>query len=624
VKGTRVIRRSGISFALISSLVTLGWLTAFSLQPPDAHAVATVPAPFEDRLVTAVADPTALAFTPDRRLLITGQGGTLRIFKNGAQLPNPALDLSAKICSDSERGLLGVAVDPAFASNHFIYLYYTFKKLGVCDASAVNRVSRFVLADTDVVDPASEVVLIDNIPSPAGNHNGGDLQFGKDGYLYISIGDGGCDYLGDSGCGAQNDAARDQNVLLGKILRVTRFGGIPPTNPFLGTDSARCNLAGRTDPGKKCRETYSWGLRNPFRIGFDPDTPATRFFINDVGQSAWEEIDLGTAGADYGWNVREGHCATGSTTDCGAPPAGMTNPIYDYGRDGGCGAITGAAFVPNGAWPRGYDSAYLYGDYVCGKIFKLTPTVGGGFSASEFATGAGGVSGMIFGPHSGTKALYYVDYNGDVVRRIFPTCNGLPATGVPTAGDDVIVGSAASDTISGGGGNDTICGGNGSDTLRGGTGNDKLYGEAGNDSLAGDDGNDLLDGGNGADSIGGGPGSDTATYRSRTIGVGIDIDGVADDGNAADGPAGARDNVLTSVENLTGGAGADTLIGSGVANTLVGGFGADILRGLAGNDVLFANDGATDTEISCDGGAADSAHVDAGDPVTSGCESVGP
>jgi glucose/arabinose dehydrogenase len=629
MKGWGVLpRRSRIRFVLVSWLVTLGWLAAFSLQTPVAQG-ATVPVNFQDQPVTTVADPTALAFTPDRRLLITSKGGALRIYKNGALLPTPALDLSSKVCMDGERGLLGVAVDPAFTTNHTIYLYYTFKKLGVCDSSAVNRVSRFILGNNNVVAPASEVVMIDNIPSTAGNHNGGDLQFGRDGFLYISVGDGGCDYLGDSGCGGDNDAARDQNVLIGKVLRVTRNGAIPSTNPFLGTDSARCNVAGRTDPGKKCRETYAWGLRNPFRIAFDGDNPGTRFFINDTGQSSWEEIDLGKAGADYGWNVREGHCATGSTTDCGPPPAGMTNPIYDYNRSAGCGAITGGAFVPNRYWPASYDNSYLYGDFVCLKIFKLTPNLSGGFSATEFATGTGGISGMIFGPNGPGQALYYLNFTANAVRRIAyvgPTCHGLAATGGPTSGNDVIVGTAANDSINGGGGNDTICGGNGSDTLRGGSGNDELYGDAGNDSLGGDDGSDVLDGGNGADSIAGGVGIDTATYVTRTTGVTVDIDGVADDGNSNDGPVGARDNVMTSVENLTGGAGADTLIGGGVGNRLIGGTGADILRGLNGNDALFANDGIADQVINCDGGTspgtADSAHVDAGDPAPSGCESV--
>ena len=97
-----------------------------------------------------------------------------------------------------------------------------------------------------------------------------------------------------------------------------------------------------------CREAFAWGLRNPFRFAFDPDAAGTSFRVNDVGQNAWEEIDRGTRGADYGWNVREGHCAqTGSAADCGAPrPAGMTDPIHDYGRGAGCGSITGGAFVP--------------------------------------------------------------------------------------------------------------------------------------------------------------------------------------------------------------------------------------------------------------------------------------
>ena len=124
---------------------------------------------------------------------------------------------------------------------------------------------------------------MDEIPSPSGNHNAGDLRFGNDGYLYVSVGDGGCDYAGNSGCAGANDASRDQHALVGKILRITSTGGIPPTNPFQGAGTARCNVTGRTTAGNKCQETFAWGLRNPFRIAFDPNTTATRFFINDVG-----------------------------------------------------------------------------------------------------------------------------------------------------------------------------------------------------------------------------------------------------------------------------------------------------------------------------------------------------
>jgi glucose/arabinose dehydrogenase/PKD repeat protein len=407
---------------------------AIVLVLSSGAAATSLPTGFNDSLVVAAPAPTALAFTPDGRLLIATQPGALRVFTGGALLPQPALDLSAKLCSNSERGLLGVAVDPNFASNHFIYVYYTFKKFTGCPTNAsdepVNRVSRFMLADNNVVDPATETVLIDNIPSPGGNHNGGDLQFGKDGFLYVGVGDGGCDYASDSGCAGSNDAARDRNVLVGKVLRITADGGIPSTNPFQGPDSARCNVTGITDPGKVCQETFAWGLRNPFRLAFDPNASETAFYINDVGQNTWEEIDVGLAAADYGWNVREGHCARGSTTDCGAPPAGMTNPIFDYGHADGCASITGGAFVPSGVWPAPYGGSYLFSDYVCGKIFRLVPAGGGTFTRADFATDLGASSAvtLLFGPDG---ALYYTTYaGGGQVRRIAPSA---PSNNAPTA-----------------------------------------------------------------------------------------------------------------------------------------------------------------------------------------------
>jgi glucose/arabinose dehydrogenase len=393
---------------LLILLAFVGWTHA-------GTASGTVPSGFQDQFVASVSGPTALAFTPDNRLLVTSQAGQLRIYKNGALLATPALDLSAKTCSDGERGLLGVAVDPAFQTNRHIYLYYTFKKFGVCDRntanSPVNRVSRFRLADTNRVPPTSELVLIDNMPSPNGNHNGGDLQFGPGGLLHISIGEG----------GTGGDVARMLHILSGKILRIGKGGGIPSSNPYVGTDSARCNVTGRTDPAKKCQEIFASGLRNPFRLAFDPNAAGPRFFINDVGETTWEEIDLGKRAADYGWNVREGHCARGSTTDCGPPPAGMTNPIFDYSHSTGCVAVTGGAFVPNGIWPTQYDRAYLYADWGCNRIFTLKPAVGGGYTSSAFATGlgAGGPVALRFGPHGTSQALYYTTYsNGGRVRRI--------------------------------------------------------------------------------------------------------------------------------------------------------------------------------------------------------------
>jgi glucose/arabinose dehydrogenase len=395
------------------------------------------PAPprIEDVLVTNVGGPTAIAFTPDGRLLITTQGGQLRVFQNGNLLATPALDISSRVCANSERGLLGVAVDPDFANNNFIYLYYTFKKFTDCltgdptnALNPVNRVVRYILGSDNLAIPDSETMLIDNIHSPNGNHNGGDLQFGKDGFLYISVGDGGADYAGDSGGAGQNDAARDRHVLLGKILRITRDGGIPPSNPFTDANtSARCNVTGSTTPGIWCQETFASGLRNPFRLAFDPNAARTRFFINDVGQGAWEEIDDGLPGADYGWNGREGPCVNGSTTNCGPQPAGFTNPVFAYQHTSDCAAsgvrgnsITGGAFVPNGVWPAQFQGVYLFGEFVCGKIFQLTPN-GSVFTASEFATGLGQGSAvtMIFGPFQNTQALYYTSFaGGGQVRRL--------------------------------------------------------------------------------------------------------------------------------------------------------------------------------------------------------------
>jgi PKD repeat protein len=201
--------------------------------------------------------------------------------------------------------------------------------------------------------------------------------------------------------------------LVGKILRITPSGDIPATNPYQGPGTERCNVNGRATPGNTCQEIFASGLRNPWQIAFDPNDTATRFYINDVGDFRWEEIDVGTAGADYGWNIREGHCARGSLTNCGPPPAGMTNPIYDYLHDydtGGCSAITGGAFVPAGIWPPAYDGSYLFADFTCGKIARLEP-LGGGYSAIDLANQIPLLVSIAFGPSPEGQALYYIRWD---------------------------------------------------------------------------------------------------------------------------------------------------------------------------------------------------------------------
>jgi glucose/arabinose dehydrogenase len=420
-------------------------ILALSLAAPSPAAV---PTGFTDTLVVGVAAPTDVAFTPDGRMLVTSQGGTLRVYDGTGTLLGAQTFPASQVCTNSERGLLGVAVDPNHAVNRYVYLFYTRRKPGgdcstaspITATTAVNRVSRFTLPATNVLDLASEVVLVDEMPSPGGNHNAGDLAFGRDGYLYASIGDGGCDYAG-GGCAGSNDASRDENVLTGKILRVAvnpdGSTGIPATNPFQGADSERCALTGRTvTAGKtRCQETFAWGLRNPFRFAMDPNAAGTRFFVDDVGQSTREEIDLGQAGADYGWNCKEGTLVTGA---CAAVPPGVADPMFDYGRGSvpgttasGCGSITGGAFVPNGIWPAAYDGTYLFADFVCGWIFRLSGA--GPYAAADFATSLGGSSAtsLVFGPYATTQALYYTTYAaGGQVRRI---AYALPGNNPPVA-----------------------------------------------------------------------------------------------------------------------------------------------------------------------------------------------
>jgi glucose/arabinose dehydrogenase len=438
-RGLKILRRALLLLVLVLSTGLLPIL--FDAKP--AAAAPVVPEGFEDSSVTSVEQPIALDFTPDERMLILSKTGQLWVYEDGQLLQTPALNLRDKICDNVARGFQGLTVDPDFAQNHYIYIFYTFNKHNAdpcpdaapkSDKNPVNRVSRFVLSDDNTVDPNSEVVLIDNIPSPFGTHHGGDLHFGKDGFLYVSTGDGVCDYAQPDKCHYANDASRDRHVLLGKILRITRDGEIPESNPYTGAGSARCNVTGLTDAGKNCQETFAMGLRNPFRMAFDPDAASTLFYINDVGGRSWEEINRGAARADYGWNVREGRCKAGSTTNCGAPPKGMTNPISVINHNSGCTSVTGGAFVPDdGSWPDEYDDSYLFGDYVCNKIFELTPGKKGGLTKTEFATklGNGGPITMTFGPSDSGQALYYTTFGTNEVRSIAPvTGEQLPIADV--------------------------------------------------------------------------------------------------------------------------------------------------------------------------------------------------
>ncbi|HEY3483779.1 MAG TPA: PQQ-dependent sugar dehydrogenase, partial [Ilumatobacteraceae bacterium] len=248
--------------------------------------------------------------------------------------------------------------------------------------------------------------------------------------------DAGRDPRGDSGSAGSNDAARDWSLLNGKILRITTSGLPVPGNPFMWPGSERCAFRGNlpSTPATACQEIYAWGLRNPYRFDIDTDGGSGRIFANDVGQGTREEVDDIVAGGDYGWNVREGVCPRGSSPPCAGPPAGMIDPIADYGRTFGQ-YITGAAFAPHGRWPSQYDGAYFFGDGGSGRIFVRFAD--GSFDpAAPFATGAGEISDMAFGfDPLGRTALYYAVSGGGQVRRIVwtgdspaPTPAGLTFT----------------------------------------------------------------------------------------------------------------------------------------------------------------------------------------------------
>jgi glucose/arabinose dehydrogenase len=441
---------------LLILMVCLGLVLPVELA--DA-AFTGLPDDFSDQLVMdGVSSPTAIAWLPDGTLLAISQGG--EVFREAGGTAVSILDLGNAVCSGGETGLLGIAVDPQFASGQrFVYLYYTHHKNSQsCNdaGNRANRVSRFTMADAPSLALSGEDVLIDNIPARGGNHNGGDLQFGNDGMLYVSVGDSGRDLNTGEGQNS-NGNARRLDLLNGKILRVTPEGAIPADNPFVGTDSTTCAANGQarsSTPGvhaekkgrkhkkhkkakkrKKrkhrrdrrnqnppsgsiCGEIYATGLRNPYRIAFDPDDASgpQRFFINDVGGGAWEEIDDAVAGADYGWNLREGPCKVGSTSNC-APDSRFVDPVHAYQHTGGCSVITGGAFVPNSSnWPADLKSMYLYADLGCNSIFTINEG-NPGAPRTTFGTNEG-ASHLAFGPDG---ALYYTALGDGQVRRIVYT-----------------------------------------------------------------------------------------------------------------------------------------------------------------------------------------------------------
>ncbi len=340
-----------------------------------------------ERVASELASPVYLTHAGDRsgRLFIVEQAGVIRVFRNGRLAAEPFLDLRDRVTSGGELGLLSVAFHPRYADNGRFFVNYTTESGGLHTVVSEFRVSA---ENPDVANRQERIIL--TIPQPFRNHNGGLNLFGPDGKLYIGMGDGG------SGGDPFNNGQR-LGVLLGKLLRLDVGGGtpyrVPPDNPFVGRASAR-------------GEIWAYGLRNPWRFSFDG--PSGRLFLADVGQNAWEEVDVIEKGGNYGWRIMEGFHCYAPASDC--PTAGLKLPIAEYDHSQGC-SITGG-FVYRGASLRDLVGRYIFGDYCSGKIWTLTETSGRWQAAPLLQTDIRITS---FGEDQGGE-LYVVDHQGAIYK----------------------------------------------------------------------------------------------------------------------------------------------------------------------------------------------------------------
>jgi glucose/arabinose dehydrogenase len=348
------------------------------LLPSMTVCAQNYPPDFAQVLVAnGISNPTAMAFAPDGRIFVAQQSGALRVIKNGTLLATPFITLSVN--DDGERGLIGVTLDPDFATNHYLYLYHTTTEDGLH-----NRVTRFT-ANGDVALAGSASIVIDLDPlSSATNHNGGAMHFGKDGKLYVAIGEN-----------ANGSHAQNLETYHGKLLRLNKDGSAPADNPFpTGSEHKK--------------RIWAYGLRNPFTFSVHPETG--RILVNDVGQGTWEEInDATTGGQNFGWPNVEG---TSTNT-------AFTNPIYAYPHNGGdisgC-AITGGTFFSPAAtnYPSEYAGRYFFQD-LCGNWISSI-TLGSTVTRTTFATGVAGSGVAITTGNDGN--LYFLSRSSGALYKI--------------------------------------------------------------------------------------------------------------------------------------------------------------------------------------------------------------
>jgi len=384
--------------------------------------------------VSGLALPTEIAQPDDGsgRLFVAELAGTIRVVRNGVLLPAPFLDISlaagGTVVAGGEEGLLGLAFDPGYAHNGRFYVYYTRIRDDMAPGDVVVERYTRSATDPDRADPASASLVLFQPHPVFGNHNGGKLEFGPDGYLYVGIGDGG-------GGGDPFRAAESLTDLRGKLLRIDVSGAsgytIPPSNPFAA--------AGPNAPARP--EIWAYGLRNPWRFSFDRATADV--FIGDVCQDKWEEIDFQPAGAaavDYGWGTFEGTHCFNPPTGCSLP--GSTLPILEYFHDANGGFAVIGGFRYRGSTMPALEGYYVYGDSGTGHIWAAAPDDAGQWvttvvaETSAISTFGQDVSGE----------LYVANLADGTISRLTPAATTIPrAVNLSTrgrvgAGNDVLIG----------------------------------------------------------------------------------------------------------------------------------------------------------------------------------------
>ena len=393
---SRMAGPSAVSFLLVLCALMLGRAAAQSENNYYLDIDMGLAEQLEDSGVVKVKSPMAIDFSPDGEYMFIAQkeGQLWLVEKFQPRRTSAAvnleerlvLDLSDIMCTNGERAIGGIALHPAFPKKPWVYIYYTYDKYADCDAAAnpntgpVNRFSRFEWdLNKEVVDRDSEKVLFDTPRVVAKVHNSGDIAFGKDGNVYVTVGDSG-GRTDKNAAGVYFPQAMDR--LLGKVIRLTENGDVPPDNPYAdhkdGEDCAKDGLASLAS--KICREIFSTGHRNPIRFAMNPNTRGDKveYYINEVGRMVWEEINPGGteyAGANYGYPERTGMCIKDSEDGCTPSPAMFTDPVHWYKHDPDLGgAVTAGVFVPDYvSWPDDFDGAYLYADYSIGGIYVMRP-----------------------------------------------------------------------------------------------------------------------------------------------------------------------------------------------------------------------------------------------------------